>query len=281
LATVPYEDPNTPRIDIDYVAYGDFDATLTFYQQTHFRDLQLCGRTQGKDGATYKGLLGGTNPGFDHANDGYCCYLDTQSTTTSRLRVKKAGITMDGGKGALVATSLSSPSENWHTLTLSLSGTAVGCSLRNATGGLVTSVSVTDATTTPYSSGGVAFAPYDGVSRHHFASLAVAMQAPTPTPTAPSPQPSAPYQACSASTCDALGWTNAAAYGEKAVCGETDAAPLSGCSGELDWPAARLFCQSVGARLCTLTEVKVEPQDSGCVYDAKQAWSSTACGDDK
>jgi len=275
---MPSDDPNTPRIDIDSVEYTDFDATLTFYQKTHFRDLQLCGRTQGEDGATYKGLVGGSNPGFDHPKDGYCCYLDTKTATSSLISIKKAGLVMAGGTGTETATSLSSPSENWHELTLSLSGTSIDCTLRNNAGTTVASMSTVDSTSTPYSSGGVAFAPYDGVSEHHFKSLALAMNAPTPQPTAPSPQPTSLYQDCSASTCDELGWTNAAAAGKPGVCGESDASPLTGCSGEMTWLQARAFCQSVGTRLCTLDEVKVEPAGTGCVYDDVQSWSSTVCG---
>jgi len=280
LATVPSDDPNTPRIDVDGVEYTDFDATLTFYQKTHFRDLQLCGRTQGEEGATYKGLVGGANPGFDHPDDGYCCYLDTKTSTSSLISIKKAGLVMKDGTGTETTTSLSSPSENWHELTLSLSGTSIGCTISNDAGNVVASMSTVDSTSAPYSSGGVAFAPYDGVSGHHFKSLELEMNAPTPQPTAPSPQPTSLYQDCSASTCDELGWTNAADTGKPGVCGESDAAPLSGCSGEMTWLEARAFCQTAGTRLCTLDEVKLEPAGTGCVYDAVQAWSSTVCGVD-
>ena len=121
-------DTNTPRMDMYGIELQDFEASISFYQLNHYRDTQICGRTQGADGATYKVLFltarfvhtgsshvnqptifrfffprrlqnsreqgdaGHPDGGFDHADSGYCCYLDTQQSTTSYLRIKKAGL---------------------------------------------------------------------------------------------------------------------------------------------------------------------------------------------
>jgi len=86
---------------------------------------------------------------------------------------------------------------------------------------------------------------------------------------------------CSEKTCAELGsgWTNFASNGDLNICGESDAAPLSGCSGQLDFAAALIFCEDVGARLCSVDEVlNREAADSGCGYDYEIIWTSTSCG---
>ena len=106
--------------------------------------------------------------------------------------------------------------------------------------------------------------------------------APTPAPAtadSPVPQPTAALvpAAVSASSCDDLGWTNAALYGSSSVCGESDNS-LGGCSGLLTWQAAVSFCESAGARLCTLEEiVNKETRSTGCGIDKDLCWSSSAC----
>ncbi|MCB9730101.1 MAG: C-type lectin domain-containing protein, partial [Deltaproteobacteria bacterium] len=82
----------------------------------------------------------------------------------------------------------------------------------------------------------------------------------------------------SASSCDELGWTNAANHGSPTVCGETDNAPLAGCSGPVTYAQAASLCAAAGARLCTVTELAAnETRGTGCGYDKYAVWSSTAC----
>ena len=50
------------------------------------------------------------------------------------------------------------------------------------------------------------------------------------------------------------------------------------CSGYRSWQHANHYCDSKGARLCTLTELQNdEARDTGCNYDRTFVWSSTPC----
>ena len=81
----------------------------------------------------------------------------------------------------------------------------------------------------------------------------------------------------SASSCDKLGWGNAASYGDSMICGESDLG-LGGCSGDVSWAGAVFFCESIGARLCTEAELSDdEARATGCGYDRSLSWTSTAC----
>jgi len=81
----------------------------------------------------------------------------------------------------------------------------------------------------------------------------------------------------SASSCDKLGWGNAASYGDSMICGESDNG-LGGCSGDVSWAGAVFFCESIGARLCTESELSDdEARGTGCGYDRSLSWTSTAC----
>lgn len=85
-----------------------------------------------------------------------------------------------------------------------------------------------------------------------------------------------PAQA-SAATCAELGWTGG--LGSAEVCGETDGPAVGPCSGDVTWAQAEAFCTAGGARLCTLNElVENETVGTGCGYDSRRVWSSTACG---
>jgi len=84
----------------------------------------------------------------------------------------------------------------------------------------------------------------------------------------------------SSSSCDDLGWYNAAwaDRGATDVCGESDLG-LGGCSGEMTWAEARAFCESVGSRMCTSEELQNdEARGTGCNYGRRLVWSSTSCG---
>lgn len=86
----------------------------------------------------------------------------------------------------------------------------------------------------------------------------------------------------SVSSCTDLGWANAATYGSTAVCGESDQS-LGGCSGDLTYGDADLFCRKKWrgrGRLCSVEEVEnLEMQDAHCDYDAEMLWTSTGvCG---
>jgi hypothetical protein len=87
----------------------------------------------------------------------------------------------------------------------------------------------------------------------------------------------------SVSSCGDLGWTNANEHGSTAVCGESDKG-MGGCSGDLSYGDADLFCRKKWGgrgRLCTVAELEnVEMQDATCDYEGEMLWSSTGvCGD--
>jgi len=219
---------------------------------------------------------------FHDAHSGYCCYLNTQTATTSFLQVKMAGRSLAGSltAGPWAATPMGQSIV--YTLRLNLAGSLVTCSLEDAAGGALATVS---ATNSAYRSGGLAFMALDGESSHHFLRFSAAAAPPTPSPTAPSLSPTPAFVTCSARTCNELGWplelSKLVGYFHVAslgVCGASDASPLGGCSGDLSWAAARSFCQDVGARLCTLQEVvNEEPALSGCGYDIRRVWTQTPC----
>jgi hypothetical protein len=82
----------------------------------------------------------------------------------------------------------------------------------------------------------------------------------------------------SESTCGDLGWSNANQHGSSYVCGESDD-DLGGCNAASTWEEADDICKASGARLCTLSELKSdETRGTGCQFDSKMIWSSTACG---
>ena len=84
---------------------------------------------------------------------------------------------------------------------------------------------------------------------------------------------------CSSSTCEALGWGNAAYFGSDTVCGESNP-DARGCLGFTTWDTAIDACQDVGARLCTLAELQnEEAKDTGCNANDKLVWSQSACSD--
>ena len=90
---------------------------------------------------------------------------------------------------------------------------------------------------------------------------------------------------CSASTCDALDWaphsttgtvSSSSSYG--GVCGATDEAPLLACSGARPWAWAEQKCLSIGARLCSASELLGGVgQGSGFNYDHFPVWTSDRC----
>ena len=109
-----------------------------------------------------------------------------------------------------------------------------------------------------------------------FGPLAVPVPSPTKAP-ANGPLPAPAPGALSASSCGDLGWTNADTFGATSVCSESDFG-LGGCSGELKWLEAVAFCETAGARLCTLAELqRDEAKGTGCSMDGEQVWSSDAC----
>jgi len=81
----------------------------------------------------------------------------------------------------------------------------------------------------------------------------------------------------SAKSCEALGWSNAAAFGNPHICGESDQG-LGGCAGALKWTEADAHCRKGGARLCTLDEVEAdEARATGCNFDSKLVWTASSC----
>lgn len=107
----------------------------------------------------------------------------------------------------------------------------------------------------------------------HSPSHAPTMPPTLPPSPAPTPEPSVTSD-CSIERCADLGW-NSEAYGDPAVCGETDADVLTGgdCSGEVSFDEARALCQHAGARLCTSDElIADEARGTGCHYDEAFVW---------
>jgi len=84
---------------------------------------------------------------------------------------------------------------------------------------------------------------------------------------------------CSASSCEDLGWTNAASFGSSTVCGGTKAM-TGACPVVQGWDAANAFCEAAGARLCSASELEAdEARDAGCDYNNQLVWSGTSCSD--
>jgi len=69
-------------------------------------------------------------------------------------------------------------------------------------------------------------------------------------------------------------------FGSPAVCGGSK---VDGkCSSPLGWAGAKEWCESAGARLCTLDELhNDEASGTGCALNRKLGWSSTPCGSGK
>ena len=85
-----------------------------------------------------------------------------------------------------------------------------------------------------------------------------------------------PPKLVSMSTCDDLGW-DPLPRGLPAICGENSLG-LGGCSGELTFDEARLFCESKGARMCSIDDFgNDEAFGSSCDYEWELKWSSTEC----
>ena len=108
---------------------------------------------------------------------------------------------------------------------------------------------------------------------------------PTPPPTAgPTYLPSeAPTHIptvqleCSKKRCSELNWV-IDKFGTSAVCGASDEAPLTGCSGKVTSEVAQTICQSVGARLCSVEELSNdEARATGCNYDTALVWGRERC----
>ena len=79
-------------------------------------------------------------------------------------------------------------------------------------------------------------------------------------------------------SCSDLGWGNAASFGNETVCGASNTAPLSGCSGLISISDAVGFCEGAGARLCSAAEMSAdEARETGCTLDEQQVWTSTKC----
>ena len=76
--------------------------------------------------------------------------------------------------------------------------------------------------------------------------------------------------------CNALAW-NGAANGDPAVCGGSNVAQGL-CAGGASFSDAQALCTTMGARLCTLSELLAdEAAGPECDLDAESVWSATAC----
>ena len=82
----------------------------------------------------------------------------------------------------------------------------------------------------------------------------------------------------SSSSCDDLGWVNAALFGDTTVCGESIVGDPALCSQDITWSQAVDFCESAGARVCTAEELENdETRQTGCGGDNQFVWSSSSC----
>ena len=92
-----------------------------------------------------------------------------------------------------------------------------------------------------------------------------------------SPTPAPPTRSCA--SCDDLAWTNAARFGDASVCSASKQPPIGSCSGLTGFAGGESICESVGARLCTPTELNNdETVGTGCGYDSQLVWTSQTCG---
>jgi hypothetical protein len=82
----------------------------------------------------------------------------------------------------------------------------------------------------------------------------------------------------SSKSCAELGF-NYDLYGSPFVCGDTKWKPdRDYCPGHVDVVSAMDWCESAGARLCTLSELaNEETKDTGCNMNQEMIWSSTPC----
>jgi len=91
------------------------------------------------------------------------------------------------------------------------------------------------------------------------------------------------FRCCSVHPAD--GWTKSCERGDEAVWvssnkwqtaqGTTDA----GCRGKVTWDVANRFCRKQGGLVCSLSEVSSGcTKGTGCDYDGRAIWTSTAAG---
>ena len=81
-------------------------------------------------------------------------------------------------------------------------------------------------------------------------------------------------------TCSQLGWA-ASSSNNAGVCGSNEVGlPTSSCNKRIGFSAAKELCASVGARMCTATEIAKDrvTVGSGCSLAKKYAWTSDSCG---
>src|SRR3989338_3867614 len=83
----------------------------------------------------------------------------------------------------------------------------------------------------------------------------------------------------SKNTCDTLGWETDNSFTNNdlnTVCGASFI--LGGCSSYKTYLEAKLFCESEGARLCTVEELRNdETIKTGCSYDNLNVWTRSTC----
>ena len=179
----PTDEANANRIetmgvDVPGSSWLDPHVSLTFFQEQFHRDVKICGRVQSTAASAP------VNSMYDE-NLGYCCYLNTMTTTTAFI---------DQQRGMATSLKTSSPfsldmtnfADHMYRLRLDISGTSLGCALDDMdTESVIEEVSANDGT---YTSGGVAVVVPDAKSATTSRSCPSASVDFNPTP-APSPQP--------------------------------------------------------------------------------------------
>jgi len=81
----------------------------------------------------------------------------------------------------------------------------------------------------------------------------------------------------STSTCTEIGWSATARGTDDTVC--SNSIVNGACSGAVTYNEAFAFCDAVGARLCTKTELATdEARNLGCALDRALVWTNNACG---
>merc|ERR1712216_827972 len=129
---------------------------------TYFRDTEICARMTNVP-------RGSESETFTDPSTGYCCYLDTMTSSTSRLLIKRAGGTF--AKSEPFPTVFGDSA--YHTLQLSVIGNTISCGhVSENTEAVTTWLRASDHDSV-LAEGGLAFLVYDGSSSHYFRSFSL------------------------------------------------------------------------------------------------------------
>jgi hypothetical protein len=77
-------------------------------------------------------------------------------------------------------------------------------------------------------------------------------------------------------SCTELGWTNPEEFGNTAVCSQVADGANEVCSDRLSFADATAHCEDMGARICTVEEMR-DGEMEGSICGYAWTWSSTEC----